>query len=66
MSNKTFDILKYVAMIGLPSLATLVSALGLIWSYEYTDAVVATIVAVNTFLGGLLGLSTYRYNNSEE
>lgn len=66
MSNKTFDILKYVAMIGLPSLATLMSALGLIWGYEHTDAIVATVVAVNTFLGGLLGLSTYRYNNSEK
>lgn len=66
MSNKTFDILKYVAMIGLPSLATLMSALGLIWSYEHTDAIVATVVAVNTFLGGLLGISTYRYNNSEK
>ena len=52
-------------MIGLPALATLVSALGLIWGYELTDAIVATIVAVNTFLGGLLGLSSYRYNNSE-
>ena len=66
MSNKFYDISKYIAMIGLPALATLVSALGLIWGYELTDAIVATIVAANTFLGGLLGLSSYRYNNSEE
>ena len=61
MSNKLYDILKYIAQIVLPALGTLYFALSSIWGLPYGDAVVGTITAVDAFLGALLGISTVQY-----
>lgn len=63
MKNETYDIMKYIAMIVLPALATLVIALGDIWAIPYTAQISATIVAFDTFMGGVLHVSTKNYNN---
>lgn len=62
MSNKTYDILKWVAQYLLPALATLYFAVAKIWGLPYGEEVVGTITAVDTFLGILLGISTANYN----
>lgn len=62
MSNKVYDILKYIAQIVLPALATLYFALAGIWGFPYGEEIVGTIAAVDTFLGVLLGISTMQYN----
>lgn len=62
MSNKTYDILKYVALIVLPAIATLYGVLASIWSLPYGQEIVATITAVDAFLGALLKISTDKYN----
>jgi len=61
MSNKTYDTLKYIALYVLPALATLILTLGGIWGIPYTEAIAATITAVDTFLGALLGISAKTY-----
>lgn len=61
MSNKTYDILKWVAQFLLPGLATLYFALSNIWPLPYGEEIVGTIVAFNAFLGVLLGISTAQY-----
>ena len=61
MSNKTYDILKYVALIVLPASETLYFALAQIWGLPYCEEVVGTIAAVDTFLGALLGISSIQY-----
>ena len=66
MSNKTFDVLKYIAQIVLPAIATLYFALAQIWGLPYGEQVVGTITAIDAFLGALLGISTYKYNKKEE
>lgn len=65
LSNKAYDILKWIAMYLLPSLGTLYFALAGIWSFPYGEEVVGTITAVDTFLGVLLGISTAQYNKVE-
>lgn len=65
MSNKVYNILKYVAQIGLPSLATLYFALSGIWGLPFGEQIVGTITAIDTFLGVLLGLSTIQYNKEK-
>ena len=65
MSNKTYDVLKWVAQILLPALGTLYFALAGIWNWPYGEAVVGTITAVDTFLGICLGISTVQYNKKE-
>ena len=66
MSNKTYEILKWVALIVLPATGTLYFALCGIWGLPYGEQVVGTITAIDTFLGSILGISTYYYNKLEE
>lgn len=61
MSNKTYDILKWIAQYLLPALGTLYFALARIWNLPYGEQVVGTIAAVDTFLGVVLGISSSRY-----
>lgn len=61
MSNKTYDTLKYIALYVLPALATLILTLGGIWGFPYAEAIAATITAVDTFLGALIGISAKKY-----
>lgn len=66
MSNKVYDILKYIAQIVLPSLGTLYFALSGIWGFPYGKAIVGTITAVDTFLGALLGISNAQYRKLQQ
>lgn len=66
MSNKTYDVLKYIAQIVLPALATLYIALGNLWPLPYVDGISGTIIAVDAFLGALLQISTAKYNATKE
>lgn len=61
MSNKVYDILKYVAQILLPAIGTLYFALAAIWNLPYSEEIVGTITAIDTFLGILLGISSSNY-----
>lgn len=66
MSNKTYDILKWVATVVLPALATLTLTIGQIWGLsDWTVPIGATIAAVATFLGAILGISSIAYNKSK-
>ena len=66
LSNETYDILKYIAQIVLPALGTLYAALSGIWGLPYGDQVTGTIMAIDTFLGALLLISTNQYNKTKE
>ena len=63
ISDKTYDILKYIAQYVLPALGTLVFAITSIWGLPYGEQIVGTITAVDAFIGALLGISTYNYKN---
>lgn len=62
ISNKAYDILKWVGMIALPAIGTLYFALAGIWGFPFGEQVVGTIMAVNVCLGALLGISSKNYN----
>lgn len=66
LTNKTYDVLKWIAQILLPAAGTLYFALSKIWGFPHSTEVVGTIAAVDTFLGALLGISTSQYNKSLE
>lgn len=65
MSNKTYDILKYIAQIVLPALGTLYFALASIWGLPYGEQIVGTITAIDAFLGAILKISTDKYEAEE-
>lgn len=65
LTGRTYDAVKYVAQVVLPALGTLYFAIAQIWGLGHGDEVVGTIVAVDTFLGVSLRLSSTAYNNSD-
>ena len=66
MSDKVYDILKYVAQILLPAVGTLYFALAAIWNLPYSEEIVGTITAIDTFLGILLGISSVNYKKEND
>ena len=66
MSNKVYDVLKYIAQIALPAIGALYFALSQIWGLPYGEEVVGTITALDCFLGALLGISTAIYNKGAD
>ena len=61
MNNKVYDILKWIAMIVLPALATLYLGLSNVWNLPYGEEISATITLINTFLGAVLMISNTQY-----
>ena len=66
LDNKVYDILKKIAQIWLPALASLYFAIAQIWGLPYAEQIVGTITAIDAFLGALLGISTMQYNKQQE
>lgn len=62
LNNRVYDVMKWVSLVCLPALGTLYFALAGIWGFPYGEQVVGTIMAIDTFLGALLGISTIQYN----
>lgn len=66
MSNKVYDVLKWLAMIFLPAAITLFGVIGKTLGIQCTDTVLTIAVAVNTFLGSILGISNSAYKKRIE
>ena len=66
LSNKVYDTMKWLAIIVLPALATLYTALSAVWAWPYSEEVVTTITAVDTFLGAVLCISSATYNKGAQ
>ena len=66
MSNKVYDVLKWIAQILLPALGALYFALANIWSLPYAEEIVGTITAIDAFLGVILGISSKQYYENDE
>ena len=61
MNNKTYDILKWITLVALPAITALWLTLANIWGFPYAEAIGATLAAITTFLGTLLGISSIQY-----
>lgn len=61
MNNKTYDVLKWVALIALPALAILYGSLAEIWGLPFAEQIPDTITALDLFLGVILGISSANY-----
>lgn len=62
ISNKTYDLLKYVALIFIPALVAFVNTAGTELGYPHTETLTVLISAFGTFLGALLVVSSNSYN----
>lgn len=62
MSNKVYDVLKWVVMIVLPAISTLYVELAGILGWPYADEAAGTISAITAFMGAVLMFSSAQYN----
>lgn len=65
ISNKTYDILKWVALVVIPASATLVLTVGKIWGLPYYDNIGATISAIGLFIAAIIGVSSKDFYEAE-
>ena len=65
MSNKLYDVLKWIALIVLPAIAVLYGSLAGIWGLPFADQIPDTITAIDLFLGVVLGISNATYKKNE-
>lgn len=68
MSNKVYDVLKWITLVFLPAATTLVGVVLNTFNVGCTDIVLTIMTAITTFLGTVLGISNINYNkvNKEE
>ena len=66
MSNKTYDVLKWIALVALDAMGLFYSTLAGIWGLPYGDQVLETCVALSLFLGALVGVSSAQYKKKAE
>ena len=64
--DKTYDTLKWIAMIVLPAVGSLYFGLASIWGLPYGEQIVGTITVIDTFIGALLKISSDQYNKEKE
>ena len=64
MSNKVYDILKWVALIALDALGVFYKAIATIWGLPFGDEVLATCAALSMLLGTLIGVSNAQYKKT--
>ena len=62
LKNEVYDVLKWIAALLLPALATLWLTLSSIWGLPYGEEIGLTISAIDLFLGAILGISSANYN----
>ena len=55
--GRLYDVLKWLAALVLPALATFVSVVWPAWGLPYTEPIVATIAAFATLCGAIIGAS---------
>lgn len=67
LSNKVYDVLKWIVLVVMPAISVLLVALTKAWKWDIPiDAIVVTFASIETFLGSLIGISTNTYNKESE
>lgn len=64
MSNKVYDVLKWIALIVFPAVIALYSTLSGIWGWPYGEQITGTLAALEIFLGTVLQISNAKYKKT--
>ena len=65
LSNKIYNVIKWITALFIPALITLYLSLADVWNFPNPEKVVLTAAAVNVFLGVLLKVSDTQYKKYE-
>lgn len=66
LSNKTYDVLKWLVWVFLPSLGVFLGVLGQSFGWPNTDTVLTILTAFTAFLGTITGVSNKEFNKEEK
>ena len=66
MSNKLYDVLKWLVILFIPALATLYRGIAGIWDLPFAEDIPQTLIEIDAFLGAIIGLSTIDYNQKKK
>lgn len=58
LNDNVYKVLKWLGLIVLPAIATLVKAVFPVWKLPYADAIAITCTAVGTFIGTIICVSS--------
>lgn len=62
LSDKTYEVLKWLAILALPAVADFVKFLFPTWNIPYGDPIAETLRQIALLIGILIGISTVQYN----
>lgn len=66
MSNKVYDVLKYLAQVFIPALTVFVGVVLKCFDYSNTDIVITIMTAFDAFLGSVLMIQSKNYNSKKK
>jgi len=66
MSNRMYDVLKWVALIALPAFGTLYATVGAVWGLPFVEEIKTTCLALGVFIGTCIGVSTNAYYKEQD
>lgn len=64
MSNKVYDVLKWIALVALDAVGLFYSTISGIWGLPFGDEVLATCAALSLLIGALIGVSSANYKKA--
>lgn len=66
LSNKTYDVLKWLVWVFLPALGVFLGVLGQTLGWGNTDVLLTILTAFTAFLGAITGVSNREFNKEDE
>ena len=66
LPDSVYDVLKWIALICIPAIATFYVALAPIWGWPFADEIAKTANAVCVLIGALIGISTAQYYKEDK
>lgn len=65
LSNKTYDVLKWLVWLFLPALSVFLGVLGQSLGWDNTDTLLTILTAFTAFLGTITGVSNKEFNKED-
>lgn len=66
LPGKVYDVLKWIALIVIPALATAYVGMASVWGWPFADKIAKTATVICTLIGSLIGISTFNYNKTKD
>lgn len=66
LNDNVYKVLKWLGLIVLPAIATLVKAIFPVWNLPYADAIATTCTSLGVFVGAIIGVSSANLKDEKE